>query len=339
MQRFCKIVVVKGVAIDYVLLYIVRVGRVRCGRGGRIASCGKQHAFRAGVHGVMAWGTGSIMINVFEYFDYRQFLKDFYEQEKKFKPWFSYRYISAKVSLNPGYIVKVFQGKVHLGAKNIGSFADLIGLAPEGKDRQYFTELVHFGRAKNQSDIERRFERLQSIKGLKFRTIADSKSAFFAEWYHMAIRLLLSIHPFDGKNYRELASMLSPKITAGEARESIHLLEKLGIIRRGNDGVCIVTDRYISTGEKWTSAVIRNYQKKNMELSIAALENHPKEYRDISSVTMTLPLKDIAVVRERIRQFRHDILLMSQDSKDDDAVFQLNIQAFPVAFCEKREGK
>jgi uncharacterized protein (TIGR02147 family) len=275
------------------------------------------------------------MINIFEYFDYRQFLKDFYEHEKKSRPWFSYRYISAKVGLNAGYIIKVFQEKIHLGQKNVQAFADLTNL--EGKERDYFTELVLFGRAKNQNEIEQRFQRLQSIKGIRFRTIADSKSDFFAQWYHMAIRSLISIYPFDGKNYRTLASMLSPRITAKEARTSVLLLEKLGMVVYGKDGIYHLTEQFISTGDHWTSAVIRGYQKKNIELSAEALEHHPKELRDVSSVTMTIPIKHIDLIRERIRQFRHELLLMSQDSTTDNTVVQLNIQMFPVAFCEKRK--
>ncbi|MBN1307460.1 MAG: TIGR02147 family protein [Chitinispirillaceae bacterium] len=274
------------------------------------------------------------MINIFEYYDYRQFLQDFYKHEKKTKPWFSYRYISAKVNLNPGYIVKVLQGKIHLGVKNATAFADLTGLM--GKKRDYFTELLLFGRAKRQDEIEQRFERLQTIKGIKFRTIADSMSEFFSEWYHMALRSLISIHPFDGKNYRALASMLSPRITAKQVQDSLRLLERLEMVVRGDDGIYRVTEQFISTGDKWTSAVIRNYQKKNIELSIAALENISKELRDISSVTMTIPLKEIDLVRERIRLFRQEQLLMSQESKNDDTVMQLNIQLFPVAFCRKR---
>ena len=52
---------------------------------------------------------------------------------------------------------------------------------------------------------------------------------------------------------------------------------------------------------------------------------------------MTIPIKDIGLIKERARQFRQELLLMSQESKNDDAVVQLNIQMFPVAFCEKRE--
>jgi uncharacterized protein (TIGR02147 family) len=275
------------------------------------------------------------MINIFEYFDYRQFLKDFYEEEKKSKPWFSYRYISAKVHLNPGYIVKVFQGKIHLGLKNVESFADLLHL--EGTGREYFAELISFGRAKNQNEIEQRFERLQSIKGIRFRTVADSKSDFFAEWHHMALRSLISIQPFDGKNYRALGSMLTPKITASEARASVRLLEKLGMIVCEEDGIYRVTEQFISTGSHWTSAVIRTYQKKNIELSVAALDKYPKDLRDVSSVTMTIPLSEMESIRERVRQFRQELLRMSQDSVNDDAVMQLNIQLFPVAFGESRQ--
>ena len=274
------------------------------------------------------------MLNIFDYLDYRQYLRDFYENEKKTKPWFSYRYLSSKVRLNPGYIVKVFQGKIHLGEKNIDSFADLMRLS--GKEREYFTELLHFGRAKHENEIEQRFERLQSIKGLQFRTIADSKSDFFAQWYHMAVRSLLSIFPFDGKDYRKLASMLSPRITAPQARESIRLLEELKMVVRDEDGMYRVTEQFISTGDKWTSAAIRNYQKKNIELSLSAIETYNKELRDISSVTMTVGLKNMAVIREKVRQFRQELLFMSQEGQDDDAVVQLNIQVFPVALCRKK---
>jgi uncharacterized protein (TIGR02147 family) len=268
---------------------------------------------------------------LFEYLDYRQLLKDFYEEQKKTKPFFSYRFISGRVKLNPGYLVKLFQGKIQLGRKNIPAFADLMNL--QGKERDYFTELVHFGRAKHQDEIERRFERLQSIKGIRFRTVADNTVEFYQQWYHMAIRSLISIHPFDGKNFKKLSSMLTPPITAKQARESIRLLEKLKLIARREDGIYMVTDQFISTGEKWTSAAIQNYQKKNMELGIASLENHDKKLRDISTVTMPLSLRDMDALRERIRLFRQELLLISKEGTAEDSVFQLNVQLFPVAFC------
>jgi uncharacterized protein (TIGR02147 family) len=269
------------------------------------------------------------MVNIFEYLDYRQYLKDYYESEKKAKPYFSYRFISSRVHLNPGYLVKLFQGKIQLGVKNIPAFADFMKLSD--KESEYFRELVLFGRAKHQHEVEDLFERLQSIKGIRFRTMADDTVEFYSRWYHMVIRVLISIYPFTGKNYREIASMLTPAITAGEVRESIQLLEKLKLIEKGENGIYRVTDRFVSTGEKWSSGAIRNYQKKNMELAIASLENHKKELRDISTVTMSFSTKDLPILRERVKQFRQELLLLSQDSGKEDGVFHFNIQFFPVA--------
>lgn len=276
------------------------------------------------------------MINIFEYLDYRQFLKDCYEEEKREKAFFSYRYISAKVGLNPGYIVKLFQGKIQLGVKNISAFADLFNL--HEKKREYFVELVLFGRAKNQTEIEMRFERLHSIKGLKFRTVADDIVEFYSKWYNMVIRSILSIYPFDGKDYRKLASMLSPPISAGEARDSIQLLEKLELVRKDSEGFFRPTEEFISTGEKWTSALIREYQKKNIELAADSLSRHPKKMRDISTVTMTFSTKDMEALRERVKQFRQELLMMSRDVLDEDSVVQLNIQIFPVALLDGRKS-
>ncbi|MDD5676156.1 MAG: TIGR02147 family protein [Chitinivibrionales bacterium] len=273
------------------------------------------------------------MTAIFEYLDYRTYLRDAYEFVKKEKPFFSYRYISGRVGINPGYIVKVFQGKVHLGLKNVPAFADLFGL--QDKERDFFTELVHFGRAKNQREIEMRFKRLGSIKGIRFRTVADDQAEFYRQWYHMAIRSLLSIYPFDGSNYRALASKLTPHITAEQARESLGLLERLKLIAKDNDGIYQVTEQFITTGEKWNAGVIRDYQKANIELGVRALEQCTKDLRDISTVTMSFSQRDLPALRERVAQFRQELLRMSDDCTGEDSVMQLNISFFPVALLGK----
>ena len=270
---------------------------------------------------------------VFDYLDYRSFLHDFYEHTKKDKPYFSYRYISGRVGINPGYVVKVFQGKVHLGVNNIELFADLLKL--EGKEREFFTELVHFGRAKTKRDIEMRFERLKALKGIRFRTVADDQAEFYQQWYHMAMRTLLYIYPFDGHDYRRLGAQLIPKVSAAQARESVHLLERMQLVERDKGGIYRVTDQFISTGEKWIDGQIRKYQKATIELAGEALEKIDNVLRDISTVTMTFSRRDLPALRERVSQFRRELLQMAQDCTDQDAVMQLNVQVFPVAIVDK----
>lgn len=269
---------------------------------------------------------------VFDYLDYRVFLKDYWQLEKKRRPHFTLRLISSRIGINPGYIAKVFNGQVHLGIKNVDAIAKLFNL--EDKEREYFIELVHFGRAKDENEIALRFERLQEIKGVEFRTIADDTVDFYRNWYPMTIRSLLSIHKTTEKDIRRISSMLRPQVSTDKVRESIKLMENLSMVVKDEDGVYQVTEQFISTGEKWNSKVIRDYQKSMIELGNRAIDEIDAEIRDISTVTMSVSLDILPEIRERIKQFRHDLLLMSQESNDDNAVMQLNIQLFPSALTE-----
>ena len=277
------------------------------------------------------------MANVLEYLDYRAFLHDSYEEYKKDKPYFSYRFIAGKVGINAGYVIKVFQSKVHLGAANIASFADLFKLS--GKEREYFTELVHFCRAKSDVEIERRFERLQAIKGIRFRTVADDTVEFYRNWYHMAIRSLISICSLKVGDARKIAVMVSPSITTKEARDSLDLLTRLSLIGADEKGVLRVTEQYITTGERWSAPAIRDFQRKTIELAGQAIERHHKDLRDISTVTMTLALKDLPMLKERVKEFRKELLMLSNESTAEDCVMQLNMQIFPVALVSNGKEK
>lgn len=275
------------------------------------------------------------MKEIFEYTDYRLYLRDFYEYTKQSKPYYSFRFIASRVGINPGFIFRLMSGKVHLGLKKIEIFADLINLS--GRQRDYFVELVRLGRAKRNEDIQECLKRLQSIRGVQFTTIADDQLEFFGKWYHMAMRSLLSIYPFDGKNYRRLGAMLIPPLTADEARESVNLLTRLGLVHPGPDGIFKVINTFISTKEKWSSAAIHQYQKTSIELSLKSLEDLSKDMRDISTLTFTFSKKQMETLKERLQEIRQEILMLSQDCPDEDCVMQLNLQLFPAAIVKKAD--
>ena len=124
------------------------------------------------------------------------------------------------------------------------------------------------------------------------RPLEEWQYAFYQKWYHSAIHALLSIYEFRG-SYRELASIMTPSITAKQARESIQLLTKIGLVRRDEDGVYRPTDAFVTSGERWQSIAIQNFQKETITLSAQSLDLHPKELRDISTVTVALSRKDL----------------------------------------------
>ena len=54
---------------------------------------------------------------------------------------------------------------------------------------------------------------------------------------------------------------------------------------------------------------------------------------------MTFNRNSIDLVRERIREFRRELLRLSSEGTGDDTVYQLNVQFFPIALLQKGSGK
>ena len=157
------------------------------------------------------------MKSLFHYFDYQEFLRDFFEEKKRENPCLSLRSMAAKVEMDPGFFLKVMQGKLHVGAKVVPRLRDFLKLTD--REGRYFELLVKYNKAKNPSDIKLYFEALVAVRDSKARPVQESMYAFYQKWHHGAIHALLSIYEFRGK-FKELGSLLSPSISAAEAKAS-----------------------------------------------------------------------------------------------------------------------
>lgn len=277
-----------------------------------------------------------IVKTIFEYTDYREWLRDAFDDLKKRKTVMSWRYMAMKVKADPGNLLRVSQGKIHLSTAMIAPVASFFEL-PE-KETAYWTELVFFGRAKTDKEAFDHYEKMQALKGVPLKRLEARELEFYRHWYCNAIRSLLGIHKFKD-NYAELARCCTPAITEDETREAVKLLESLKMIVREKDGTWKVTETFVSTGGNWRSEAVREFQRETIRLAGESLSRHHPALRDISTVTMTFNQADIALVRERIKEFRSDLLRLSQDGSGDDAVFQLNVQLFPLAILNFGKGE
>ncbi|MCK9182991.1 MAG: TIGR02147 family protein [Fibrobacteraceae bacterium] len=276
---------------------------------------------------------------IFEYTDYRTWMHDAFEDLKKRKSVISWRYMAMKIGADPGNLLRVSQGKIQLSTKLILSVAKFFDLSE--KETLYWTELVYFGRAKTDKEALDHYEKMLAIKGVSFKKLETNELEFYRHWYSNAIRSLLGIGRFkdDDESYARLAESCTPGITVKEAKDSVNLLKNLKMISKDETGVWKVTDTFVSTGGNWRSEAVRKFQEDTISLAKDSLSRHRPPLRDISTVTMTFNRSDIALVRERIKELRSDLLRFSQEGSGDNAVFQLNVQLFPIALLsEEKEG-
>jgi uncharacterized protein (TIGR02147 family) len=272
------------------------------------------------------------MKTIFEYLDYRDFLKDFYDEKKARRSYFSYRLFGSKIGMDASYLAKVLIKSRNIANDAVAAVAGFCGL--KGREAEYFETLVHFVKAKSQKESKILFEKLLTLQNVSSRPLLESQYEFYQKWHHSAIRSLLEFHDFRG-DYKALGERLSPPIPAREAKKSIRLLDRLGLIKKDRDGRFRMTDASITTGPQWSSLAIGAFQEETIRLSAESLELHPKKDRDISTITMNIGARNLEDIREKIREFRESIIKYVNEQQSPDRVMQLNIQLFPLSKIEE----
>lgn len=273
---------------------------------------------------------------IFEYTDYREWIRDAFDDFKQRKTVISWRYMAMKLGADPGNLLRVSQGKIHLTLSLVKPMAEFFEL--DEKETAYWTELVCFGRAKTDAEALNHYEKMQILKGIPLKRLAKKELEFYRHWYCNSIRSIIGICRFKD-DYEGLAECCTPPITVEEAKSAVKLLYDLNMISKDRDGYWKVNDTFVSTGGNWRSEAVRMFQKETIRLAGESLERHAPPLRDISTVTMTFNMDDIALIREKIKEFRSELLRLSQEGDGDDTVFQLNVQLFPIGFAKKLQEK
>ena len=139
----------------------------------------------------------------------------------------------------------------------------------------------------------------------------------------------MSILPFK-EDYDDLASRLHPSISSQQAQRSIKLLLKLGIIAPDSTGILRPVKDFVTTSGTDQAKAVRSYQKSTLKLAVGAIDTLPKEFRDISTLTVSVSRQCIESIRDRISEMRHEIIELIRKDKDLEEVYQINFQLFPL---------
>lgn len=126
------------------------------------------------------------MKQIFEYTDYREWLRDAFDDFKQRKTVISWRYMAMKMGADPGNLLRVSQGKIHLSTALIEPAAQFFEL--DEKETAYWTEMVFFGRAKTDNEALQHYERMQALKGVSLKLLQKKELEFYRHWYYNAIR-------------------------------------------------------------------------------------------------------------------------------------------------------
>lgn len=274
-------------------------------------------------------------INLFQYLDYRVYLKAVYQHEKKSNPAFSFRNFSKRAGFtSPNFLKLVMDGKRNLTEESTTKF--MVALHLNKQEQEFFRNLVFYNQAQTLETKNHYYQRLlQSQKFSQLKPIEKYQYDYCSEWYHAVVRELVMAQGFDGTALW-LSKRISPEITAAQAQKSLELLVKLGFLTRDDlSGKYHQTSALVTTGAELASMALYNYHLSLIDLTKTALEITPATERDVSAMVLGVSKDKIPLLKKKIQEFRQDVLKLVSTETSSNEVLQISVQMFPLTKTDK----
>ena len=273
------------------------------------------------------------MPDIADYTDYRCFLKAFYEDAKAKAPFTYQRFSDLAGIKSKGYLHNVMKGSRKLDTSCVLGLAKAMKL--DKHETEYLECLVGMDNARTLDERNHFHERLRAIrsKGRKAwqpQILRNDQYDYFAKQHYTVVRGILGLAPFK-EDYALLGRNLRPRLTLSQARDAVHLLLRLGLVRRTELGVVELVDKTIATPREVSSLAVQNYHRQAGELAMKALNDLPSDKRNFASMTLGISSRGYKMVVDEMLQLRRRLLKMAEADEGADRVYQLNLQLFPVS--------
>jgi len=264
-------------------------------------------------------------ISVFHYQSARSYLKDMIADQKSRNQDFSLRRFCRQSEVGShALLVMLLNGKRKMTLKQVPAFARAFGMS--SLERMYFQNLIQLDNAR--SDEERDLCKLwlNELNPIPEHKIVEIEHfQVIANWIHMAILTLAKI---EGAKItpENVHALVNGKVSLAECRQAIERLLDLGLLEE-KDGRLMPTHSWVRTKDDLASKGAREYHKQVLKLATDAIEEQSVDEREFQSFALTLPRGRIALAKDMIRKFRHQ-LVTAMESEPGHEVYQCNLQFF-----------
>jgi len=267
--------------------------------------------------------------------DYRAFLRQWLEEERVRRPVVTGRWLAQRLAMDPSILSKILASERHLAHSRIQPVCDILKLPPD--QTEYFRLLVHYGKAKGHREAQACFAKMAELRRVSPSPLDDVQVAYWESWIHVALRSLLKCGDFRDE-WERIGSLLRPRQSARRVREAMLLLERIGLAWK-DDGIWRTGDGFLKDGSPAQAPMVRHYHRQALLLGLESIEAVPKDRRDLSCITVSVPFAEYPRIVEMVRDFRSRLLSAVSGMNNPDCVYQLSLQLVPLALTEKTNAE
>jgi uncharacterized protein (TIGR02147 family) len=269
--------------------------------------------------------------SIYQYLDYRQYLKDVIAHKRQTSATFSLEQLGRKTGcLTKSHISLIVSGKRALTNRRASALGKALGISE--RELAYYHKLIQFNQAKDDLEKETFLKEMMSQLGRSLEANISMKSyQILEDWHCIAIRELARQPNFDSSP-NAVSQKLKGLITPQEAKKAIKVLLDVNMLQMSDDGKIKPTSESLRTTDEVNSIAIRRYHQSCLSLGARIIETEPIESREFGSVTILINPEDISKIKELIKNLRENVLALSASEPSEQAkVTQVNIQMFQLS--------
>jgi uncharacterized protein (TIGR02147 family) len=273
--------------------------------------------------------------NIYQYDDFRLFIRDCYMARAQAAIKYSYRKFAAEAGFsNPGYINDVIKGRRNLSKAAFNKTVAVFQL--NQKEGEYLRLLVQYGQAKKESDRDAYYQQILFRRSRSsFTRLNANLIKYYQDYRYPLVRSAIEVKPFRGE-YDLLAKFLIPPLPAGAIKKIVRDLCEWGLVKQLADGRYEVTNKFVEPPAT-LAHIVRQLQREWILQGREALARFGPDERHISSILLGISQKTRDIINKKIDNFRKEIFDLIELDQDPEVLMQLSLQYFPKSETEVKK--
>lgn len=258
--------------------------------------------------------------------DPKEILSQALTEKLSANPLYSLRAFARDLKISPQHLSNIMNGRKGLSvsaAKKIALYLEM-----NSQETHYFLELVKSHYARSETCKKIALKKIKSIKQTYAATAHLNIDLFrvVSDWYHLALVELLKIQ--SDHEPKHLAKILG--IQEIEVKQAFERLIRLELISLKTKNYYEVKSELIFATDGIPSSAIRKYHKQILEKAIHSIEGQSIDKRYLSTSLASVRLDSIPIIRDKIKQFREEMIQEFGVGKNGEDIVALSIQLFSL---------
>lgn len=264
---------------------------------------------------------------VYEYQDYRDFLRATLVQRIQKNSGYSLRAFASNLGMSPSMLSEVLKGKKKLSADKAIQIAAQLNL--EAEEEQYFIQLVQLESTRNPKIKHKLLTRLNQSKSTQpvYNLTVDHYQTF-ADWISVAGITLLSARP-KGLNAQQISKNLG--ITPFEATEAMNRWVRLGLVDSKDNVYTKRTEERVVMQSIAPNEALRKFHQTLLKRASDSLDSQSPDERWVGTETIAFDPDQLPQASKVLEDAFQKILALSKKGKNRTEVYSLATQFFSLS--------